>query len=259
MKTLIAISIVLYSALAGANTVPSMAVLPVTLATEQTLPLDDAIQLTLFSNGADELAQNLANWAGIEILQIADNQLKMTLSEQVFYKGNADISLLKDSFVIDINEPSTKQFVAGFMQWVSQPWQLTNIAGYVSQYIDKPSYIHGFNFASVVATEKSGDCTEYAALTTALARSLGLPARLVIGAVIMEEATDVSAFGHAWTEVFFNGEWQIIDAAMTDATSVRLFYLPVSALHNEGPGFGMGLMNIVSIMPEKIIDVKNAG
>ncbi len=245
-----------FSQWVSAESVPLMASLSVELAEGASLPLGNNIQVTVMSNDNVALSKALAEWQGIDVLDAARDGLVLTLTQQPTFTGKAEAAYLADSFVIDINEPSTRQFAGGFMTWASQHWQLSDLTRYVNQYIEKPNYINGFNFASVVATERSGDCTEYAALTTALARSIGIPARLIIGSVIVEESTGLYAFGHAWTEVYYNERWQIIDAALLKSTAVRHFYLPASALKNEGPGYAMALVNAVGLMPEKLIDVK---
>jgi hypothetical protein len=60
--------------------------------------------------------------------------------------------------------------------------------------------------------QRQGDCTEYAALAVALARALGLPARLVNGYVVAESGR-LDPFGfHAWAEVRMADRWLILDA-----------------------------------------------
>ncbi len=260
MRWLFSLWVLFWHVPVSADTAPLMASISVELAAEQSLPLQNTIQATLVTSEATKLKAALKAWEGIDILQATATELTLTITitQRPVYSGSVETAFLADSFVIDINEPSTKQFTSEFMHWVTQPWKLSDLTEYVNQYIDQPSYIHGFNFASVVANQRSGDCTEYAALTTALARSLGLPARLVVGTVIVEESTSIQAFGHAWTEVYFENTWQIIDAALLQSTAQKHFYLPASALTNEGPGYAMALVHSVGLMPEKIVAVSNA-
>ena len=260
MRWLVSLWVLFWHVPVSADTAPLMASISVELAAEQSLPLQNTIQATLVTSEATKLKAALKAWEGIDILQATATELTLTITitQRPVYSGSVETAFLADSFVIDINEPSTKQFTSEFMHWVTQPWKLSDLTEYVNQYIDQPSYIHGFNFASVVANQRSGDCTEYAALTTALARSLGLPARLVVGTVIVEESTSIQAFGHAWTEVYFENTWQIIDAALLQSTAQKHFYLPASALTNEGPGYAMALVHSVGLMPEKIVAVSNA-
>ncbi len=68
--------------------------------------------------------------------------------------------------------------------------------------------------ASAVETLESGggDCTEHAALTVALARAAGIPARNA-GGIVLVEGSSAQAGYHAWTEVWL-GEWVALDAAL---------------------------------------------
>lgn len=72
-----------------------------------------------------------------------------------------------------------------------------------------------------VLRTKVGDCNEHATLLTALLRSLGIPARIVVGLVY----TRGKFFYHAWSEAFV-GEWISLDATMNqmpvDATHIKL-------------------------------------
>jgi hypothetical protein len=57
-----------------------------------------------------------------------------------------------------------------------------------------------------------GDCSEYGALAVALARAIGLPARLVSGYVMPDDGRlEVHAF-HSWAEIRVDNRWLIIDA-----------------------------------------------
>ncbi len=73
----------------------------------------------------------------------------------------------------------------------------------------------GLNFASAaeVLRARRGDCSEKSVLLTALARSVGIPARSVVGLVYHRGAFA----GHMWTEVWV-GEWRPLDAALEPET-----------------------------------------
>jgi transglutaminase-like putative cysteine protease len=78
-----------------------------------------------------------------------------------------------------------------------------------------------------VLESRKGDCNEHAVLYAALARAMGLPARMVAGAVYMP-ADDGSAgafYYHAWNQVWL-GRWVAVDPTFgqfpADATHVAL-------------------------------------
>ena len=81
--------------------------------------------------------------------------------------------------------------------------------------------------AREVLRTKIGDCNEHTALFVAMARSLGLPARIAVGLVYTRGAF----FYHAWPEVYLDegrgrGLWLPVDPTLNefpaDATHVRL-------------------------------------
>jgi hypothetical protein len=78
-----------------------------------------------------------------------------------------------------------------------------------------------------VLRTKIGDCNEHTALYVAMARSVGLPARIAVGLVYTRGAF----FYHAWPEVYLaegrgRGLWLPVDPTLNefpaDATHVRL-------------------------------------
>ncbi len=64
--------------------------------------------------------------------------------------------------------------------------------------------------AREVIRNRRGTCVGYAMLLTALARSAGIPARFLMGYVYLNGIWG----GHAWTEVFIDGSWVPLDAAV---------------------------------------------
>jgi transglutaminase-like putative cysteine protease len=75
--------------------------------------------------------------------------------------------------------------------------------------------------ARAVLRARRGDCNEHAVLLTALARAAGVPARVVAGAVYLDDGF----YYHAWTEMWL-GTWVSADAVFdqlpADATHVKL-------------------------------------
>jgi hypothetical protein len=69
---------------------------------------------------------------------------------------------------------------------------------------------------------RAGDCNEHAVLFAALARALGLPARVVAGVVY----ADGAFLYHAWNEVWLGAGWMTVDATFdqmpVDATHIKL-------------------------------------
>lgn len=240
-----------------AQEINSIAELDIQLGKGQSLPLSNQISLELISKNSQEIYASLQDRQGFEIESVQDNSLKISMSAQYSSSEEVLSRHTKSSFVVDLEEASTTQFTSQFQSTKNKPVEFQSIVSYVDEYIEDPTAIHGFNIASVVASQRSGDCTEYAVLTTALARSLGIPSRIVIGSVIVEESNKVTAVGHAWSEVWHEKQWHILDAALNNINATRLFYLPAAELTNEGPGFSMNLVEAIKLMPQRIDNLRS--
>jgi WD40 repeat protein/transglutaminase-like putative cysteine protease len=75
-----------------------------------------------------------------------------------------------------------------------------------------------------VLDNRAGDCTEHALLFTALARSLGIPAREVSGLIFSDN--EPGFYWHAWAEIHDGHQWVGIDPAwaetVIDAAHIRM-------------------------------------
>jgi len=97
---------------------------------------------------------------------------------------------------------------------------------YVNGLLDKKPTVSLPSAREVLRT-RVGDCNEHTALFVAMARSVGIPARIAVGLVFMHGAF----YYHAWPEVFisegrFRGLWLPVDPTLNqfpaDATHLRL-------------------------------------
>jgi hypothetical protein len=95
------------------------------------------------------------------------------------------------------------------------PWKLAqSLESRVRALIPKKDYSQAFASAAEVLETGQGDCTEHAVLLAALARALGIPARVAIGLVYLEQA-DKPMFGyHMWDELYLGGRWVPMDATL---------------------------------------------
>ncbi len=278
--------ITLLLSLFASNTVyaqssPKFAVIPLTLSENVSLPLGKEILLDVKVYDPDLVSSVLGQWRGIEVAGHHNGVLRLSISENVMAVVDAqspDSQYLANTFVIDYEEASVKAVTDAFLsdygkglkaedEGIGASVQETKVESYsaevgaeieafVANYITEPSYIHSFSFASTVAKSRSGDCTEYAVLSAALARALAIPARVVVGTIIVDDGSTVEAIGHAWNEFWFDGRWWRIDAAMYGAESAKTFYLPSHILKNEGPGYALSLSKAVLNSPESITVVQ---
>ncbi len=77
--------------------------------------------------------------------------------------------------------------------------------------------------ASEVVRNRRGTCVAYAILLASLERAIGLPSRVAMGYAYANGIWG----GHAWTEVFIDGQWVALDAALYapgTADAARLWF-----------------------------------
>ena len=119
------------------------------------------------------------------------------------------------------------------------------IEAFVAQYIENRSLSVGYASAAEVAESRQGDCSEFAVLTAALCRAVGIPAQVAVGVAYVEDFGGMQGFGgHAWTQAYVGGDkqgqggkWLGLDAAFK--SSGRGGYDPghiALAVGNGDPG-----------------------
>jgi len=88
------------------------------------------------------------------------------------------------------------------------------IEAFVAEYIENRSLSVGYASAAEVAASRQGDCTEFAVLTAAMCRAVGIPAQVVAGVAYVDDFLGQRGFGgHAWTQAYIGGKWVGLDAS----------------------------------------------
>jgi hypothetical protein len=83
------------------------------------------------------------------------------------------------------------------------------IESFVAGYIDDRSLSVGYASAAEVLESRQGDCSEFAVLTAALCRAVGIPAEVVVGIAYVQDFGGIEGFGgHAWTRAYVGGDKQ---------------------------------------------------
>ena len=135
----------------------------------------------------------------------------------------------------------------------------TRIVNWVSRTLEKRSAVRGN--ATALETLKSGvgDCSEHAALTVALCRAVGLPARNMSGLTYLvgRDGRPLAGY-HAWAEVWL-GQWVGVDATIPEVgTSARYVMFEIDEPGME-PGTGT-ILRAVMAKPQLRIDAyRSAG
>jgi hypothetical protein len=92
------------------------------------------------------------------------------------------------------------------------------IEAFVAEYIENKSLSVGYASAAEVAASRQGDCSEFAVLTAAMCRAVGIPAQVVVGVAYVGDFAGHQGFGgHAWTQAYVGNKWVGLDAAFKGA------------------------------------------
>ena len=102
-----------------------------------------------------------------------------------------------------------------------------------------------FAAANEVARDLSGDCTEHAVLAAAMCRAVGIPARVVIGLIYVDE---LNGFGfHMWNEVFINDRWVALDPSW-DQSTVDAVHIKLSETSLDGVSPFEAFVPVIRVM-----------
>ena len=130
------------------------------------------------------------------------------------------------------------------------------IESFVARYIQNRSLSVGYASAAEVAKSRQGDCSEFAVLTAAMCRAVGIPAQVVTGIAYVEDFAGLDGFGgHAWVQAYIGGEsgkWIGLDAAFKSAG--RGTYGPGHIALAVGNGDPEGFFDLVNTLGQFKID-----
>ncbi len=120
----------------------------------------------------------------------------------------------------------------------------------VRKHIGRKNLSIGYASAAETADSGEGDCTEHALLLAAMARSVGIPSRVVSGLAFAPEFVDRKRVfvPHAWTQAWVDGRWRSYDAALAGFDAGHIAFGvgdgdPVGFFHSVGL---LGATRIVS-------------
>ena len=144
---------------------------------------------------------------------------------------------------ITANVPNVYAKVHAIHDWVSKNIsydnaQITHVAGTKDYYSTVQT--KNDNSSVIVLHERKGICFGYSNLTSALLRSIGIPARTVTGPVLLtsndhwiETLADKDKPNfHAWNEAFVDGRWIVLDTTW-DNVFAQKFFDPTPALFGK--------------------------
>jgi len=219
----------------------------------------DAISLNIY-HPSPSFLENRWREFGLTIDSVNSNYIRINVPKLAITQVDASIyregSYVDSTFVLDYEEDSVQSLLQEFEAENTPVKSITNTTRFIDDWIPLKNRSRGFDVASQVAANKMGDCTEHAVLLGATSRAIGNPARVVLGLVVIGIEERAMSFGHAWTEIYQDGEWQLADAALRGLDEPS-FYIPFGVLENEGPGYSMALFESITAFPTKLVLLPN--
>ena len=93
------------------------------------------------------------------------------------------------------------------------------IEAFVAGFVEHKNLSVGYASAAEVAESRHGDCSEFAVLTAAMCRAVGIPAQVVVGIAYVKTFAGLEDRfgGHAWVQAYIGGKWIGLDAAFKSA------------------------------------------
>ena len=145
---------------------------------------------------------------------------------------------LAASPMINWQDPEVMKMAAEARGGETNAYRLADkLRRYITNVIADKNLGVGFATASEVARNREGDCSEHAVLLAALGRANGIPSRVVVGLIYVNEFIgQKGVFGfHMWTQMYIDGQWVDVDAAMreTDCNPTHIA-VATSSLQDEG-------------------------
>jgi transglutaminase-like putative cysteine protease len=153
---------------------------------------------------------------------------------------------LKPNALVTSDDVRVRSLAQRITRGVVAPWdQATAINKWVAQNVRDKNFKVAFAAAGEVARNLSGDCTEHSVLAAALCRAVGIPSRVVVGLIYVDE---LEGFGyHMWDEVFVNNRWVAIDPSF-DQTTVDAVHIKLSDTSLDGVAPFEAFLPVVAVV-----------
>jgi hypothetical protein len=111
------------------------------------------------------------------------------------------------------------------------PETCRNIFNWVSRHVQYQRHFGTSRGAIYAFSRKTGDCTEFADLFTALCRASGIPARSVGGYICPQNTVLSPSEYHNWSEFYHQGQWHIADPQRKKLPEENREYIATRIIH----------------------------
>jgi len=170
---------------------------------------------TVYKIESDDEDFILSGTANQQILSVKSGNGKTLieiLSGESHLPADKDLNIyLKNTPYLNTDKESIKKAAANFK---NSKDQIKDVSVFVYKHISNKKIGIPLLPASSILSGKAGDCTEHSILTISILRTLGIPARAVMGMILSENFSgkqNVFVY-HMWVEAFKNGEWVLVDS-----------------------------------------------
>ena len=159
---------------------------------------------------------------------------------------------LKSTVYIQAEHPAIRAQALEILGGETNAWTAAaKLSGWVHERIEDKNLKVGFGSALQTLESLEGDCTEHTVLMIALARSVGIPARVCAGLVFQRDAF----YYHFWPEVYV-GEWVAMEPTLgqirADANHIQLAGSEFES--NSMLEFGEGVMRTLNQLEIEVIE-----
>ena len=148
---------------------------------------------------------------------------KMLNASNLIQSEHPDIISLANSL---LHKEVTRETVKNTFQWIVEN---ISYSGYLKQ--DQG--------ALYALKSKSGDCTEFSYLTTALLRANKIPARVMVGFITPYKGRLTASDLHNWVEVYIDNAWHILDPQNNKAFASPQLYSALGIVEESKNSLGV--------------------
>jgi hypothetical protein len=161
-------------------------------------------------------------------------------------EASVDPVFLQPNAMVTSRDPTVVALAAKAVGNATDPWEKAKrISKWVAQNLRNKNFEIAFAPASEVAQDLAGDCTEHGVLAAAMCRASGVPAKVAVGLVYVN---DLGGFGfHLWNEVYVNRRWVAIDATF-DQDTVDAVHIKLSDTSLDGVSPFEAFLPIVRVL-----------
>ncbi|MGC8640992.1 MAG: transglutaminase-like domain-containing protein [Isosphaeraceae bacterium] len=143
--------------------------------------------------------------------------------------AEVDAQYTRSNGILSSDDEQVRDLARRAVRDAQTPWdKAVRIEHWVFENIRDKNFGIAFAPAHEVARNLSGDCSEHAVLAAAMSRAVGIPSRVAVGLLYVDNPQQkIKGFGyHVWHELYVNQRWVALDSSWdqssVDATHIKL-------------------------------------